>query len=216
MPKGAQQRDWRAAHTLATPSGRGIMLAGAGFLLAPDRAQQVGLGRVPGPAKHIRPYRNAKDLASRPGRSAPAHCGHKRQRGQRPFLPQQRRAASYALRMAACGSWGLTTRLALGCKCLDRHLTPVGIFWRWFSQVTSNTVRQRPCLSGRARTWQKVYSMGRQVSPVGEWCWQQKTPWGTGLFVHLRGLHPISAAKGWYLFSAAGNCAAILPPLLRH
>lgn len=54
--------------------------------------------------------------------------------------------------------------LSLGWKCSGRQLTPVGIFWRLPSQVTSRTIRHRPSLLGRESTWRRVYSIGQQVS----------------------------------------------------
>jgi hypothetical protein len=47
-------------------SVKGIAPHGAGFLVTPDEAASLGLGRVPGLERHIRPYRNGRDLADRP------------------------------------------------------------------------------------------------------------------------------------------------------
>jgi hypothetical protein len=44
----------------------GVKLHGAGFIVAPDRACELGLGRIQGLEKHIRLYRNGRDLTSRP------------------------------------------------------------------------------------------------------------------------------------------------------
>lgn len=47
-------------------SNRGVVLHGAGFLVTPDQARDLGLGRVRGLEKHIRLYRNGRDITSRP------------------------------------------------------------------------------------------------------------------------------------------------------
>ena len=47
-------------------SNRGMMLFGAGFILTPDEAKQLGLGRIPGIDRHIRQYRNGRDLTATP------------------------------------------------------------------------------------------------------------------------------------------------------
>jgi hypothetical protein len=44
----------------------GVKLHGAGFIVTPQEAEHLGLGRRPGLERHIRPYRNGRDLASRP------------------------------------------------------------------------------------------------------------------------------------------------------
>ncbi|WP_298259466.1 DNA methyltransferase [Bradyrhizobium sp.] len=46
-------------------SSNGMMLAGAGFILTPSEASHLGLGRRPSLEKHIRDYRNGRDLMSR-------------------------------------------------------------------------------------------------------------------------------------------------------
>ena len=43
-------------------SSRGVMLFGAGFIVTPAEARALGLGTVPGLERHIRPYRNGRDL----------------------------------------------------------------------------------------------------------------------------------------------------------
>jgi hypothetical protein len=43
-------------------SNRGVVLHGAGFIVTPEQAALLGLGRVPGLEKHIRLYRNGRDL----------------------------------------------------------------------------------------------------------------------------------------------------------
>lgn len=58
--------DVTAAKALAANEGlssNGMMLAGAGFIVTPQEAEHLGLGKRPGLEKHIRDYR---DLTSRP------------------------------------------------------------------------------------------------------------------------------------------------------
>jgi hypothetical protein len=43
----------------------GVKLHGAGFIVTPQQAEHLGLGRRPGLEKHIRPYRNGKDLTAK-------------------------------------------------------------------------------------------------------------------------------------------------------
>ncbi|WP_201838921.1 class I SAM-dependent DNA methyltransferase [Microvirga zambiensis] len=45
---------------------RGVSLHGSGFIVTPAEAQHLGLGRRLGLEKHIRPYRNGRDLTSTP------------------------------------------------------------------------------------------------------------------------------------------------------
>ncbi|TSK08553.1 MAG: class I SAM-dependent DNA methyltransferase [Geobacter sp.] len=59
----ASARPLRANETLAN---RGVQLFGAGFLVTPDEATSLGLGRIPGLDAHVRPYRNGRDLTSTP------------------------------------------------------------------------------------------------------------------------------------------------------
>lgn len=47
-------------------SSRGVSLHGAGFLISPEQAAALGLGRIPGLEQHIRQYRNGRDITSRP------------------------------------------------------------------------------------------------------------------------------------------------------
>ena len=49
----------RANEGLCSP---GVKLHGAGFIVTPAQAAQLGLGRRPGLENHIRPYRNGRDL----------------------------------------------------------------------------------------------------------------------------------------------------------
>lgn len=46
----------------ANISSRGVALHGAGFIVTPEIAATLGLGRIPGLEKHIRQYRNGRDL----------------------------------------------------------------------------------------------------------------------------------------------------------
>ena len=50
----------------AAISSRGVQLFGSGFIVTPEQAAALGLGRIPGLERHIRPYRNGKDLAATP------------------------------------------------------------------------------------------------------------------------------------------------------
>ncbi|MFZ1509634.1 MAG: DNA methyltransferase, partial [Anaerolineae bacterium] len=45
-------------------SNPGVKLHGSGFIVTPDEAKQLGLGRIPGLEKHIRLYRNGRDLTA--------------------------------------------------------------------------------------------------------------------------------------------------------
>ncbi len=47
-------------------SNRGVQLFGAGFIVSRDEAAQLGLGSVPGLERHIRDYRNGRDLTATP------------------------------------------------------------------------------------------------------------------------------------------------------
>jgi hypothetical protein len=47
-------------------SSRGMSLHGAGFIVAPNQAEALGLGRRPGLDAHIRHYRNGRDLMAQP------------------------------------------------------------------------------------------------------------------------------------------------------
>ena len=47
-------------------SSPGVKLHGAGFIVTPEKAEQLGLGKVDGLERHIRHYRNGKDLTHRP------------------------------------------------------------------------------------------------------------------------------------------------------
>jgi len=57
-----------AAHQLNSSSdlsNRGVQLFGAGFIVTPSEAQALGLGSVKGLERHIRPYRNGRDLTDK-------------------------------------------------------------------------------------------------------------------------------------------------------
>ena len=47
-------------------SNRGVQLFGAGFMVTAEKAAELGLGSVAGLEKHIRHYRNGRDLTSTP------------------------------------------------------------------------------------------------------------------------------------------------------
>jgi len=47
-------------------SSRGMSLHGAGFIVTPEESFSLGLGRIPGLEKHIRHYRNGKDIMATP------------------------------------------------------------------------------------------------------------------------------------------------------
>ncbi len=46
-------------------SCRGVVLHGKGFIVSPAQAETLGLGRISGLEKHIRPYMNGRDLTGR-------------------------------------------------------------------------------------------------------------------------------------------------------
>ncbi len=47
-------------------SNRGVQLFGAGFIVTQEEATALGLGSVAGIERHVRPYRNGRDLTDRP------------------------------------------------------------------------------------------------------------------------------------------------------
>jgi hypothetical protein len=47
-------------------SQRGFELGGSGFIVTPDEAEKLGLGRLSGLENYIRPYRNGRDLTAVP------------------------------------------------------------------------------------------------------------------------------------------------------
>ncbi len=56
-------RALKANDGLASP---GMKLHGAGFIVTPAQAEALGLGRIAGLERHIRDYRNGRDLTGRP------------------------------------------------------------------------------------------------------------------------------------------------------
>lgn len=58
-----QARPLRANERIAS---RGMALHGSGFIVTPQEAAGLGLGRVPGLEAHIRPYRNGRDVQQHP------------------------------------------------------------------------------------------------------------------------------------------------------
>ncbi|MEM7664127.1 MAG: DNA methyltransferase [Pseudomonadota bacterium] len=55
----AKAEELRANERLSSP---GVKLHGSGFIVTPEQAHTLGLGTVEGLEKHIRPYRNGRDL----------------------------------------------------------------------------------------------------------------------------------------------------------
>jgi len=47
-------------------SSPGVKLHGSGFIVTPDEAKNLGLGKIKGLEKYIRPYRNGKDINNEP------------------------------------------------------------------------------------------------------------------------------------------------------
>ena len=45
---------------------RGVIPVGKGFIITHDEATALGLGKIPGLEKHIRPYRNGNDITDKP------------------------------------------------------------------------------------------------------------------------------------------------------
>jgi hypothetical protein len=62
-PNVAAAAPLKASEGLSCP---GVKLHGSGFIVTPAEAEQLGLGRIPGLDRHIRQYRNGRDLTSRP------------------------------------------------------------------------------------------------------------------------------------------------------
>lgn len=61
--------DLTSVHSLqsnADISSPGVKLHGAGFIVTPKQANELGLGTVEGTEKYIRPYRNGRDIAGTP------------------------------------------------------------------------------------------------------------------------------------------------------
>jgi hypothetical protein len=63
---GADVASARQLQANADLSNRGVVLHGSGFIVTPEQAGMLGLGSVLGTEKHIRSYRNGRDLAGTP------------------------------------------------------------------------------------------------------------------------------------------------------
>ncbi|WP_188560638.1 class I SAM-dependent DNA methyltransferase [Hymenobacter frigidus] len=63
---GADLDSARPLKANAGLSSPGVKLHGAGFIVEPEKAKQLGLGDIPGLETYIRSYRNGKDLTDRP------------------------------------------------------------------------------------------------------------------------------------------------------
>jgi hypothetical protein len=62
-PNTATAVPLRANERLSCP---GVKLHGAGFIVSPEKAGDLGLGRISGLDQHIRQYRNGRDITSHP------------------------------------------------------------------------------------------------------------------------------------------------------
>ncbi len=63
---GANVAGAQALKAMGGISSPGVKLHGAGFIVTREEAAALGLGRVPGLERHIREYRNGKDLTATP------------------------------------------------------------------------------------------------------------------------------------------------------
>ena len=63
---GAGLEDAMSLQANAGLSSPGVKLHGSGFIVTPEEAKVLGFGKVKGLEKHIRPYRNGRDLTDRP------------------------------------------------------------------------------------------------------------------------------------------------------
>ncbi|WP_087866119.1 class I SAM-dependent DNA methyltransferase [Comamonas thiooxydans] len=63
---GANVAGARSLRANADLSNRGVQLFGAGFIITRQEAASLGLGTVPGLERHIREYRNGRDLTATP------------------------------------------------------------------------------------------------------------------------------------------------------
>ena len=63
---GANVASSVALQAMAKISSPGVKLHGAGFIVTPDQAKQLGLGQIKGLERHIRDYRNGRDLTDAP------------------------------------------------------------------------------------------------------------------------------------------------------
>jgi len=59
---GADVKSAKPLHANETLAYRGVNVFGAGFIVNPATAQKLGLGKVPGLEKHLRPYVNGRDV----------------------------------------------------------------------------------------------------------------------------------------------------------
>jgi hypothetical protein len=59
----AATKELKANDEISCP---GVKLHGSGFIVTPDEAKNLGLGKIKGLEKHIRQYRNGKDLTDEP------------------------------------------------------------------------------------------------------------------------------------------------------
>ncbi|MGB3917886.1 MAG: DNA methyltransferase [Thiothrix litoralis] len=66
LTAGANIAAARPLQSTANLSNRGFCLFGAGFVVTQDQAKTLGLGRDAGIEKHIREYRNGRDIAQSP------------------------------------------------------------------------------------------------------------------------------------------------------
>jgi hypothetical protein len=62
LKTGADVNSATALQSNEDLSCRGVSLHGAGFIVSPEEAATLGLGRIPGLEQHIRPYLNGRDL----------------------------------------------------------------------------------------------------------------------------------------------------------
>ena len=63
---GAELDSARSLKANEDLSNRGVMLFGSGFIISLEQAEVLGLGKIEGLQKRIRPYRNGRDLTDRP------------------------------------------------------------------------------------------------------------------------------------------------------
>ncbi|MFA6960095.1 MAG: DNA methyltransferase [Opitutaceae bacterium] len=63
---GAELEDAMPLNSNNGISSPGVKLHGSGFIVTPDEARALGLGKIMGLEKHIRPYLNGRDLADSP------------------------------------------------------------------------------------------------------------------------------------------------------
>ncbi|WP_338415233.1 DNA methyltransferase [uncultured Sphaerotilus sp.] len=63
---GANVASTKALAANGTLTSRGVMLFGAGFIVTNEEASLLGLGKTPGLDRHIRSYRNGRDLTDKP------------------------------------------------------------------------------------------------------------------------------------------------------